>query len=1106
MTGQQNQDFSVLCQVARELFAEHGMIGKEVLVILTARAQQLGLDGDAVERAIRSLDSPASPITDPRVRVVDSSVPDKRWQTLNDAHANQDDIPMAVLVTKDNDIPTAPSVVQTRQSSPPDRHEPKTKEKEPKPAPKARDVLFTEMLNKRLVSKANMQLLPDTLERLLDFGVRQAGLSRVYAEDLIVEVCDQNSIIIVNNDQTKDDPATLTFASYCKQVLTTEGGVTRQFEVKTDARAKELQLSHQQRDRALELVQTPSIDRVARRTGAYESFLQRSLPKHKSVGPNLALELEAIGVERFGLQTEKVGRFVRAVAKDLSIPLRTRQAALAFFARSVKMAIDGNNSLPRLAKEELLSEAKRLELSQEDARNQIDQQLELNRQETRSVRRMDAWLLRALVAVAVLSVAMVGYITMSRKPAVDVATKSEPSEAAGIRSPDWWTPKMLLSVATARDAVPSAEQELDRIRSTLAIDRRKGCASLVGRYCKMVDDAANLGPQEPIDSSSDSAQLEALRSVVIESYVVEQDLSVRESWRNEFFAALATDAQLTIRQRAFEPLFHRISDVGEILSSSSADSVASAELETALNELLPDVPMFGGSAETIFERRLAVFLREKMTGQAQEMDLEFSNYVTLLAHAKRSLDPDAFDNFQRGLLDQELLSFSDSLGKFDSIIRARLMREDSTIATSWILSTFEKMTPGKARDELASTLLDIVSLPPMPNKSPERIAAAIRKQISVVPPQDSQSLSAAEWAPKSELIFNERLAGPDDIKTLALQLARFAHHFAEGEASLNLERHPQGNGMAILSELEALSTFSPPTKTPPNNHGVSSSNQRLIEQNVVAALNARPGYKNRYVERVFTYAPRVEDVSPVLAAQVIELVFSMQPQEMEPFAKRLQSLYRWRTFRIAFMDALTTRRSTSKRVLAQGFVGAEFDVSDQDWLNQIRLKILEDVRDDLKTRNAGQADSALMNALGDYVAKIFILKSRLRGRAPDPQGAGSTTPAGLLTAATKAYSAKLKTQTLSESADKLVDEANRRLKLAEFLANTDMAEVAVVQRAYLRLIAADLIHENAKLHNATLKLLMQLEMRDKVSKNLVSQVCDGELTGIRILMLRGTAQ
>ena len=559
MTSTPPSPLEVLCDLADELVRSRGMIDAEVLLVLSDRAQQLGLPPQSVDAAVDSLSG--------RPAIIDA-VPlgdANRFPTAAAHHHGPqpppiaEELPIAMpLVPAPSQLPPVKATPNAKDDLPiaeplPDAelppaestHKPAAK-KPPKPPRKKPAQQFRRYLNAQLQARRGTQISPSQMEFLIAQGVKRTALSKFYAEDLLVEACRSHSILLPSTQPKTDDADVQSFADYCQQVLAVEGGVTPQARVKMDAKAEELNLTARQREQAVALLDTNlEPNRVERRLQSYEQFLTVAFASTKKVFPEAHQKLQRTGIEQFGLEPDAASRLINQVAKEHSVSVLTKESASELLDRSISAALDEATALDPADQEKLIQEGRRIGLTEDEVNHRIDAKIDANRDVARAKQKMDRLLVVSFACVlAVTSLAaVIGVLLFSQEKTEEPVTRSV-TQRAEESSPEWWNAELMLAVAEAKRLIPEATSDLESLGSGITVARDKACRSLVQRYCLLLSQQASnhainatkktAGRFAPEDAAVESEApksnpnaLAALESVLVHAYRVEPRPSVR---------------------------------------------------------------------------------------------------------------------------------------------------------------------------------------------------------------------------------------------------------------------------------------------------------------------------------------------------------------------------------------------------------------------------------------------------------------------------------------------------------------------------------------------------------------------------------------------------
>ena len=286
--------------------------------------------------------------------------------------------------------------------------------------------------------------------------------------------------------------------------------------------------------------------------------------------------------------------------------------------------------------------------------------------------------------------------------------------------------------------------------------------------------------------------------------------------------------------------------------------------------------------------------------------------------------------------------------------------------------------------------------------------------------------------------------------------------------------------------------------------------QRLYEYFGRLMASREQRLREVLLRNIFNYSKLIDEVKPAVAATLVQYtLYPKNPSEQELIAQNIDAWMRWKYYRLAMADALSglSLPPAKTKALLEPLLQTEIDATEKDWQIEARVELMETARDRFQQPSSPtDSQGATIDAAAEYLLEILRLKGRLRGYVPDPQQDAIATPGKLLSATAQAYAQLLAANPLQPRPQQWLDNANRRLELVDYLANDDLGRTAAGQRAYLRIVAAEIVQQDGTLEQQVDAVLHQLDVRDQQAKSLLSQIRDAERTGIQLLRLRNPAQ
>ncbi|MEZ6092406.1 MAG: hypothetical protein R3C05_31255, partial [Pirellulaceae bacterium] len=538
------------------------------------------------------------------------------------------------------------------------------------------------------------------------------------------------------------DPVLVAFADDCRQAIAVAGGININSRVKMKQRAEELHLTEAQFEQGLALVRTQrQPDPVSLLREAFATALVATMQNVQQLRPNEVDALHQQGVLRFGVPEELAGRTIEQVAKRLSVEILTLDDARVRLREMTADALRDSTRLNEATRNDLITHGHvTLGLSKHEASECVKStELEVQASEV-ATRRTDRWLVVTLAVLSILAVLGVGFALKvssdNRQQALRNAAEVEAVEAARAAAeanrpyyPEGWNADFILAIEHLKQTTPASVDPIDQLATLASLRRMEAIGSLVAQYDAMLD-ALQQPNQANGTASLALPNLQAMETVLIQSYLVEDEPRVRESWHESVLGPIDNlKASDRSSREDFAQLRRRFELPLAILETSGIDGERKKQLVEYLNGLIPDDGFGDATTSDAWRRRLIRHLRNVLiASDAGDIDLDVRNFRTIELAAKSLLSETEYAPFVDDMLLKRVQKLQQSLGGYESLLK-RFMRAADGVRLSQVIDTMMRMRAGPAQSELASMLMTLAQIELPADASPANIAREVRKSL-----------------------------------------------------------------------------------------------------------------------------------------------------------------------------------------------------------------------------------------------------------------------------------------------------------------------------------------------------------------------------------------
>jgi hypothetical protein len=249
-------------------------------------------------------------------------------------------------------------------------------------------------------------------------------------------------------------------------------------------------------------------------------------------------------------------------------------------------------------------------------------------------------------------------------------------------------------------------------------------------------------------------------------------------------------------------------------------------------------------------------------------------------------------------------------------------------------------------------------------------------------------------------------------------------------------------------------------------------------------------------------------IDPQNGADIAEYLLLAKPvDEHTQIVPYVKDLAKWRSVRVGLADALESPpvrkpRNELVRDVLSAALGREVVISeDEDWRPRMRRALLMSVVDQLAAEAAPSAGtSALYDRGSNLLHDYYTIQARLVGVLP-AKYMSTDMPSAVLKLVIDESAAKLSGRVKRPADREYLDELPHHLTIAEYIGVDDIRYTLMLERIWLRLLAARVVAEQPDRAEKADELVAQLSARDAKEEHILTQMRDGHETILEMWLL-----
>ena len=979
-------------------------------------------------------------------------------------------------------------------------------------------LMFRAYLGEALAKSSREEISARKEHRLIEEGTRKLGLAEVFARQILHDVAAAMGRRLASAADSGGEPASEPagdlpaeaigeFLERAAAILTEQRGMNARSRVLLAAVASSCGLNQAQMERAMQLLQGEGYDpqaadaQQAEREQAFRNALLdnfRQLPHQLLHARDERRWLED-GNLRYGLPTERAADLIGESAAQAGVRVISADKASGHVYALAADLLDQGYRLERAIRTRIVVEGGQWGLT-EDQVDAILQDAMLDRQHADSTHRRlmvlalggGAGLLGALLL-------MLAWMAFFSRDAASTSGEPEPPQAAADAAiatvvpsgREWWTShkELLIAATKVRIVMPDVKGELARLGSTEADLRGVAYRDLVAAVVPQTELRVHglvlrdfFAGCLALDPSDDAAG--ALAGSLL-------DLMPKLGGR----LPPGDDAA------GFDLSFWSVRCMLDVfaqpgLSDRRGDQLA-ATLGTALG-----IRIQRSLDRRELERQCMVALCQHLysaiiTAATSQPHEAAALFTAVTRQASRYLDSAAVDQRTADLLTAVFPHAEKQWREYEYLLQFALNSNEPLVVLR-IVDLYEQISDPDFQAFLAERLLRrarIVARTVPRDEVPQRV----REALGVKSPVSGRQ----RWKQLTGLIDERPVAGAEQPVERLQSLSDIAH---AGTLACALGRGE--SGYATFDELFAAGpvtlsssgTVPARGRDPVTPRRVPSSLIQSVLVNIANLSDTRNrsrGSAPLYLRNVATIAPQVPDLPREPAEQLARYLLSGKTDaEHQAVLQHTHTVTRWTNVRLALADQVLDTTATRQRVVEVLTAVLGRDVApgdDTKWRQQLRDSLLLDVIQALAfAAPPAHGSERIYDDLADGLRETYATRARLLG-VPSDQYASAATATDVLRLMIETDETRTtRNPGGGGTAGGSIADWAEQLAAIDYVAENDLQKTVLLQRLWLRGLAARMTHSGEIPAGEGTRLLAELTDADRQAVDLIQQLADGE--------------
>ncbi len=1006
------------------------------------------------------------------------------------------------------------------------------------PADRFRSYLRTAIREKQ----ASRGYVSESAERkLIEEGTRKLGLSSVFAAQLVEEVAQQcETPILSRKEESRDevlDPRIEQFIAQAGPIVAHQRGVTPHALILLSSLARDLELSDDQLQRGLQLLQgarrteNKAEQWMEQRREAFREFLQGTLRQLTDtvLTPLAATQLRMQGVQLHGLEPDAATALIRDTAASMQIVVVSIEQAREHLRNIVAEHLTGAGYVSVELHERFIREGHQWGLERDDVEQLIQDECARRRRHRQRERRIVS---AAVVVGCLLTVGCMWAFydqvlssqinrsatraARSASPPIEPPSTGSSANGSPLNTPpanQWWDDGMQIAWVNVRRELRQADLAiLFGIESKDPRSRGKAYERL-----------ADLAIEEITESDSRSLSDFTLRCLALDP----SDEAAERLLRRLAERLPKRDAPLPASVGEYAPMLAAMSLLAGAGHHAEVSEARAAQINSVVQATLPAIPTVDagtGGAERAYRAELLRQLYRNLTAAAESEPVGNVAHHMQWLHPLllRALEPHEVARLSADLLRVVLPRAGDEWRRFETLMKNTVFAED-VVGVVRMVDVFEKIEDEEARRYLAALLVarsdvsfaDFDSIDDVPKLVRERLGVASDPTLT----RDDQ---VALYVEQAQRLLNES-ADASDVEQRVRRILRLARHATLGlaltrndmetfaavsglgeqpwDAELQAARAAKAAGSSSPSPLASRDLVERSTPLPLRSEQLSQAAAHLRRANTA-------GPQRLWALQVICAAASTspESMPAELADEMARYLLSERnPAEHRERLAYVARLRPWLGLRIAIAhevpDVLPTSQQARDVLVEFLELPADEFAAEVDWPKKLRVRMLQESLVRLPRPDSVSPEHTLYDHLARHLQVQYAFQAQIYGVVRD-RIESAETAADLRGLMLEAHATELLARgDVAARAPHYVRDATHRILAAEYAAENNLALTVMLDREWIRLLGWE--HDAlAGEGDVAGPIARQLESSDRDASDLVEQLERGQEALIRLCLVK----
>ncbi|MEO8496707.1 MAG: hypothetical protein ABI614_16685, partial [Planctomycetota bacterium] len=407
---------------------------------------------------------------------------------------------------------------------------------------------------------------------------------------------------------------------------------------------------------------------------------------------------------------------------------------------------------------------------------------------------------------------------------------------------------------------------------------------------------------------------------------------------------------------------------------------------------------------------------------------------------------------------------------------------------------------------LTEALIERLGKPPE-SREVAAIAGAVRKSLGVVADDVDNSRLTRFLVGANSLLAEPRVK-ISEPETLLAEIVSLAYNstlgcaVAQGTAGdAAFDTLAAQDPAAFLTPKELAGSRARDEATP-----LEPTTLRTLNERLTMLLNPRNTSVARFgfIETIAGMTDRVDDLAPDQAAALATyLLGKKRIEEHRAILQHVEELGRWKQVRLAVADQLENPGVDDEQLqeLVSKLLKREFKVAASEAGREaLRVELLRGVLRDAKTEDVGDQDKyQIYNEAAQALHGFYTAQAKLLRTAEWPNE--PLTPTVVSQAMIASRVTQLLEANLPAEAKKQVQGIDVDSRAIDYLATNDLQKLALLDRAWLGLLAVEFAIKHPARKTEAEALVEQLASRDRGAQHVLLQLRDGQESILRMWLL-----